>query len=138
MASNAASTPNNPNPPVQHPTYLTALTFNMTAFCGNTESFTPWDPGDLNFGLCFQKAALAVPAYSLLAVVSAYYSGQQSEWVVRRWRQRAVISARMWAAGLAAFLAVLEPVLLYSVGRAELYWVDGLAGGVQVGTGGEF
>ncbi|XP_050731824.1 ATP-binding cassette sub-family C member 10-like [Eriocheir sinensis] len=133
MAFNTTPTPT-PTLTMQHPNYLSTPTFNMTSFCGNTESFTPWDHSDLNFGLCFQKAALAVPAYSLLAVVSAYYSGQQSEWVVRRWRQRAVISARMWAAGVAALLAVLEPVLLYSVGRAELYWVDGLVAGVQLLT----
>ncbi|KAG0729618.1 hypothetical protein GWK47_029967 [Chionoecetes opilio] len=108
--------------------------FNLSSFCGSEESFTPWDAKDLNFGLCFQKAVLATPAYTLLACVSAYYTGRQSEWVVRRRWQLSVISARMWAAGSVALLTILEPVLVFCVGHGDLYWVDGLTGAVQLVT----
>ncbi|KAK3858134.1 hypothetical protein Pcinc_035658 [Petrolisthes cinctipes] len=105
--------------------------FNITAFCGLLD-FTPWDSHKLNFGLCFQKSVLISPVYALLAVISAYYIGRQSEWVVRRRRQMAIIHVRMAATAAFLVLVVLEPILVYSVGHGNVYWADGLMIGVQV------
>lgn len=106
------------------------IIFNMTAFCG-TEDFTAWDTKKLNFGLCFQKAVIVVPVFALFAVTSSYYIGRQSEWVVRRRKQMAIIHFRIVFTILSLLLAVLQPLLFFYVGHSKLFWVDGLVVGVQ-------
>ncbi|XP_042231259.1 ATP-binding cassette sub-family C member 10-like [Homarus americanus] len=104
--------------------------FNTTAFCG-TMDFISWDTQKLNLGLCFQKAVITVPVFALLAIVSAYYIGRQSEWVVRRRKQMAIIYTRIVLTVLSLVLVVIEPILLFFVGHSKIYWVDGLVVGVQ-------
>lgn len=103
--------------------------FNMTAFCG-TMDFSAWNSRKLNFGLCFQKAVFVVPTFAMLAIISAYYIGKQSEWVVRRRKQMAIIHARIAMTALSLILTILEPLLYFYVGNGELFWVDGLVVGV--------
>ncbi|XP_068230080.1 ATP-binding cassette sub-family C member 10 isoform X2 [Palaemon carinicauda] len=109
---------------------MSRIFFNVTAFCGNMD-FESWNSKKLNFGLCFQKALLDVPTFSLLAIVSAYYIGKQSEWVVRRKKQMAIIHTRIAISVLSLFVCVLEPVLYVFVGQALMYWVDALVVSVQ-------
>ncbi|XP_047483384.1 ABC transporter C family member 13-like [Penaeus chinensis] len=104
--------------------------FNMTAFCGRMD-FSAWNSQKLNFGLCFQKAVFVVPTFAMLAIISAYYIGKQSEWVVRRRKQMAIIQARIGMTALSLILTILEPLLYFYVGDGELFWVDGLVVGVQ-------
>ncbi|KAK8730961.1 hypothetical protein OTU49_007721 [Cherax quadricarinatus] len=104
--------------------------FNMTAFCG-TSDFNPWDKKRLNFGVCFQKAVIIVPVFAFLAVVSAFFMGRESAWVVRRRKQILIIYMRMAISVLSLLMVILEPILLFYVGHTNIYWVDGLVIGVQ-------
>ncbi|XP_045610459.1 ATP-binding cassette sub-family C member 10 [Procambarus clarkii] len=107
------------------------LFFNMTAFCG-TDDFSLWDRKRLNFGVCFQKAVLITPVFAFLAIVSAFFMGRESIWVVRRQKQMVIIYTRIAISVLSVVMVVLEPILLFYVGHSHIYWVDSLVIGSQV------
>ncbi|XP_021347494.1 multidrug resistance-associated protein 7-like isoform X1 [Mizuhopecten yessoensis] len=50
-----------------------AFTF-WNSLCGHNENFTAWRKDD--FGPCFEKIALIIPAHVLLAIVSTYHGAQ--------------------------------------------------------------
>lgn len=59
------------------------VNWNWTVFCGLEDNITAWNPATKDVGQCFQALCLNIPVLSLIAIISAYYCGKQSDWVVR-------------------------------------------------------
>ncbi|XP_018013126.1 ATP-binding cassette sub-family C member 10 [Hyalella azteca] len=105
--------------------------FNYTALCG-TPSLEIWNPHTRSLGLCFQKLCLNTPVFALLAVVSAYFIGKQSPYVMRNRQDTVVIYCRMILSCAMVLLSVLlEPLTLIFVADAKIFWVDVVSYGVQ-------
>lgn len=62
-----------------------SIHWNWTVFCGSENNITVWDPAivDVVNVQCFQVLCLNIPVLSLIAVISAYFCGKQTDWIVR-------------------------------------------------------
>lgn len=109
--------------------------FNYTALCG-TSTLEIWNPHTRSIGLCFQKLCLNTPVFALLAVVSSYFIGKQSPFVIRNRDDSAVIICRMALSVAMILVSVLiEPLVLVFEADAKIFWVDVVSYGVQVSIG---
>lgn len=106
--------------------------YNFTSLCG-FPMLNVWNPTSHTLGQCFQKLFLITPVYALLAVVSAYYVGKQSPYVLRCRSENTVLYARLAIVSVMVLFTVLvEPLILVFAADATLYWVDVVSFGVQV------
>uniref|UniRef100_A0A1B6CRI6 ABC-type xenobiotic transporter n=1 Tax=Clastoptera arizonana TaxID=38151 RepID=A0A1B6CRI6_9HEMI len=81
--------------------------WNWTDFCGPKDNFIVWDPVQKNIGQCFQSLCLQFPILSLLAVISSWFCGKQTNWIVRSKIELNILNIRF----IVTLLLFLLPII---------------------------
>lgn len=85
--------------------------WNWNDLCG-PEGLKIWSPNTHDLGICFQELCLQIPALVILAVISAYYFGNQFQYVSRGVIQLRAINIRC---GVVALLTLAPALQVYIV-----------------------
>ena len=107
------------------------LYINWTELCGKNESVI-WNNNTWNFDICFQKYGLFTIIFSLFATVSAFYIGNKNNNVIRERKHLMIIYFRITIVSLMLLLSVLEPIIVYTIGKKMFSLSDIIQTCVQV------
>ncbi|XP_067010232.2 ATP-binding cassette sub-family C member 10 [Anabrus simplex] len=91
--------------------------------CG-PDGFKLWSGKEHNLGLCFQELCLRMPVLVLLSLVSAYYCGRKSSYVVRNEQRVWYLFFRKLATSMLAAIPVIRICVAISTVPSSLYAVD--------------
>jgi len=106
--------------------------YNLSALCG-TPTLEIWNIHSHSLGLCFQKLFIITPVFALLAIISAYFIGRQSDYIIRSKNELAILYCRIAVvAAMIIFSVIIEPVLLLLEANVKIFWADIVSFGVQV------
>jgi ATP-binding cassette subfamily C (CFTR/MRP) protein 10 len=106
------------------------LQWNWEDMCG-PGGLTLWSVKNHDVGICFQELCLQVPVFVLMATVSAYYCGRQTQWIVRSRKQLQILGLRALATVLMAVATVTRICTLISLSPGSLQPVDYLVAVVE-------
>lgn len=99
------------------------LHWNWEDMCG-PGGLTLWSVKGHDVGICFQELCLQVPVFMLIATISAYYCGKQTQWIVRSRKQLQVLGLRALATLLMAVAAVGRICTAITLSPSSLQPVD--------------
>ncbi|XP_069682959.1 ATP-binding cassette sub-family C member 10 [Periplaneta americana] len=104
--------------------------WDWTEMCG-PGGLMLWSAKTHDLGICFQELCLQTPVFILMATISAFYCGKQSNWVVRSRKQLQVLTLRATVVVLlaAATIARVCSSIVYCPG--SLLPVDYLLAGIE-------
>ena len=83
------------------------LNWQWKDMCG-PEGLSIWSVKTKDLGMCFQELCLQIPVLVLLATLSAYYCGKQSQWIVRSRKQLQVLWLRAFATTVMAIAVAVR------------------------------
>lgn len=106
------------------------LHWKWTDMCGPS-GLTLWSAKNHDIGICFQELCLQVPVFILLAVVSAYYCGRHTRWIVRSRRQLQILELRTVVAVIMAIAPVIKICTAIQLSPGSLQPVDYLLAAVK-------
>lgn len=91
--------------------------------CG-PEGFQPWIDERKDFGQCFQELCLQIPVLFLAAIVSGYYVGYRTDWVIReKTQERAIVLRSFVVLGL-MFIPIIELYIFMTDSKYKLFPID--------------
>lgn len=105
--------------------------WNWKDFCGNGDNFTVWNQTYKDLDLCFQYLCLNTPILTLIAVVSAYYSGLWYIETRRCKRDLWILRVRCFSSLLLAAIPVISSYTIETLYPSSLNPVDYLLASVQ-------
>lgn len=99
------------------------LHWNWDDMCG-PGGLTLWSVKVRDVGICFQELCLQVPVFMLIATISAYYCGKQTQWIVRNRKQLQVLGLRALVTLLMAVGAAARICTAITLSPSSLQPVD--------------
>ncbi|PSN57205.1 hypothetical protein C0J52_05033 [Blattella germanica] len=98
--------------------------------CG-PDGLSLWSKRTKDLGICFQELCLQTPVFVLLATISAYYYGKQSNWFVRPRRHLKILWLRAFATALMALATATRICYMIVSSPGKLQPVDYLVATVE-------
>ncbi|KAG6455079.1 hypothetical protein O3G_MSEX009011 [Manduca sexta] len=109
---------------------LLHITWKWEDMCG-PEGFHPWNDTKKDFGQCFQELCFQIPVYFIIAIISGYYVGYRSDWVIRdKILERAIVLRSFIVLSL-VFIPIIQLYFFITKVDYILYPVDYFAAGAS-------